>query len=91
MKGQPYPGRSAAHARKHDYNAIYHFIVKYKRENDGLSPTLEQIMLACRVNSKSNMSSILRILEDEGKIVVNSKISRGIQVIGGKWSMTGDP
>ena len=61
---------------------IYEFIVKYKTENDGLSPSMREIM-GQGVSSTSVVDWHLKKLEQEGKISCNGV--RGIKVIGGEW------
>lgn len=70
---------------KHDRKKVLEYIITYKREHDGNSPTLREMMTACRVTSTSNMSYILADLQKSGQIIVNPG-SRGIEVIGGRWS-----
>lgn len=77
----------AANPIKHSRKAVLDYIITYKREHDGNSPSLRQMMTACRVTSTSNMSYILADLQKGGQIVVNPG-SRGIEVIGGRWSYT---
>jgi SOS-response transcriptional repressor LexA len=72
---------------KHDRKKVLEYIISYKIAHDGNSPSLRQMMAACRVTSTSNMSYILADLEKTGQIVVNPG-SRGIEVIGGRWSYT---
>ena len=61
---------------------IYEFIVKYKTENDGLSPSMREIM-GQGVSSTSVVDWHLKKLEQDGKISCNGV--RGIKVIGGEW------
>ena len=61
---------------------VYEFIVKYKTDNDGLSPSMREIM-AQGVSSTSVVDWHLKKLEQEGKISCNGV--RGIKVTGGKW------
>jgi SOS-response transcriptional repressor LexA len=72
---------------KHSRQAVLDYIIAYKIAHDGNSPTLREIMIACRVTSTSNMSYILADLAKTGQIVINPG-SRGIEVIGGRWSYT---
>ncbi len=61
---------------------VYKYIIKYKRDNDGLSPSMREIM-AQGVSSTSVVAWHLAKLEDEGKISCNGV--RGIKVTGGEW------
>ena len=70
-----------------NYRDIFDYIVEYKRNNDGNSPSIREIMKACRLSSTSVTNYILNHLEAEGLILLPERgISRGIRVIGGKWS-----
>lgn len=55
--------------RSHDYGAVYAWIVKYKVENDGLSPTLQQIADGNGLKSMSHVAYILDRLEKSGLII----------------------
>lgn len=77
----------AANPIKHSRKAVLDYIITYKREHDGNSPTLREIMTACHITSTSNTSYILADLAKTGQIVINPG-SRGIEVIGGRWSYT---
>ena len=70
--------------------SVYDFIIKYKINNDGLSPTLREIMAGTDITSTSIASYYLGILEGVGLIHHNPNISRGIRVVGGKWSLEKD-
>ncbi len=68
---------------------IYQYIVQHKREHDGNSPSIREIMGACEIPSPSVAKYYLDIMEtrnmirrgdDKGK-------SRRIEVIGGAWTM----
>lgn len=73
--------------RKHSRQAVFDFIVSYKRSHDGNSPTLRQIMDACGITSTSVASYALRGLARAGKIRILPG-SQGIVVIGGCWSIS---
>ena len=65
-----------------DRQGVYKYIIKYKRDNDGLSPSMREIM-AQGVSSTSVVAWHLNKLEQEGKI--NGGGVRGIKVTGGEW------
>ena len=65
-----------------DRHGVYKYIIKYKRDNDGLSPSMREIM-AQGVSSTSVVTWHLNKLEQEGKINCNG--IRGIKVTGGEW------
>jgi SOS-response transcriptional repressor LexA len=76
---------------------VFNFIVKFKSENDGNSPSLEQIGLACDITSSSVVVFYLDKLEKAGQIAREVFDSQGdrkrsksrirnIRVIGAKWN-----
>lgn len=73
--------------RKHSRQAVFDFIVAYKRAHDGNSPTLRQIMDARGISSTSVAHNILHGLERSGFIRILPG-SQGIVVIGGCWSVS---
>lgn len=66
---------------------IFDFIVDFKRQNDGLSPTIQQIGDYVGIDSKSHVHWYLRRLESDGKIQVLRNSARGIIVKGGQLEM----
>ena len=70
---------------------VFAFIVEYKKQNDGLSPTLREICDHTRVRSTSHASLLVDKLEKDGFIerVAVAGQSRNIRVIGGEWSLPG--
>ena len=74
--------------RKYDYDKILEYIIGYKKEYDGLSPSLRDIMAYFDISSTCVASHVLKALESEGKIIFKDKyISRGYMVVGGEWRM----
>ena len=71
---------------KYSREEVLNYIIAYKTANDGNSPTMREIMRACRVSSTSLVSYILRDLQDAKKIRVVDG-SRGIMVTGGSWKV----
>jgi SOS-response transcriptional repressor LexA len=65
---------------------VLNYIIRYKSEHDGNSPSLRQIMAACKVSSTSVMVNILQRLERAGLIALGGRY-RQIYVTGGKWTM----
>lgn len=65
---------------------IYRFIVRFKRENGGDSPTLREIMAGVGLPTTSLVYYHLNLLEDAGKIVrpKRTKASR-IAIPGAQW------
>ena len=66
---------------------IYGFIVRYKEQHDGNSPTYREIMTGCQLKSVSTVGYYLADLEDRGLIVrsVRRGGARVIEVVGGQW------
>ena len=67
-------------------NEVFEFIIKFKTENDGQSPTLRDIVQNTLASSTSVASYVLDELEEDGKIKRTANWDRGIRVIGGKWT-----
>jgi repressor LexA len=65
---------------------VFNYIVEYKRENDGNSPTIRDICAAVGFSSTSYVNYILEKLEHFEFIMRDKAKSRGISVIGGHWS-----
>jgi SOS-response transcriptional repressor LexA len=65
---------------------IFDFIVAYKKEHDGNSPTSREIMDATYVSSTSVVHYHLYVLERDGKIIQNRRTSRSIEIVGGTWT-----
>lgn len=61
---------------------VFAFIVQYKRDHDGLSPTAREIAEACFMH-ESTARYHLTQLALEGRIRLLER--RGIEVIGGAW------
>lgn len=65
---------------------VYEFIVSYKREHDGNSPTLRDIMRGVGATTPSVIGYHLKKLKRQGKIdLPDLGQPRGIEVVGGKW------
>ena len=75
-------------SRKYDDNEIFQFIVQYKIDHDGVSPTMREIKESMGVSSTSVVNYILDRLEYSGRIKrpANGTSTRSIQIIGGKWT-----
>jgi predicted transcriptional regulator len=62
--------------------AIFQYIVKFKREHDGLSPSVPEIAAACLIGEPTVRYHLLK-LEAAGRIISEGR--RGLQVRGGAW------
>ena len=65
---------------------LFDFIVQHKIANDGQSPTIREMRDETDITSTSVVNYYLDTLVDHGLIRRVDKESRGIQVIGGKWT-----
>jgi len=70
---------------------VYDFIVTYKKEHDGNSPTIREIGEACRISSTSVVVYWLKRLEDQELIrrpepEFGNRYSVKIEVVGGCWT-----
>ncbi len=68
---------------------IFDFIVQFKKEHDGNSPTNREIMDACKISSTSVVSYYLDLLVKAGLInrCGAPGASRMIEVAGGHWTV----
>ena len=67
-------------------DAVYKFIVEHKVAHDGTSPSIREIGRECGIPSTSVVSYYLKVLEEDGKILlVGENAPRSIVVIGGKY------
>jgi SOS-response transcriptional repressor LexA len=86
--------RPHEHSRYTDSRApterIYKYIVTYKRDHDGNSPTIREIMEECEISSTSMVVFYLNKLVGKGLIrrpepLMGSRFTTKIEVVGGKW------
>lgn len=68
---------------------VFAYIVRYKQEHDGASPSYRQIVEACGLRGVSSVVCVLDRLEDAGRIYRGGGLNRSITVVGGSWTMTG--
>jgi SOS-response transcriptional repressor LexA len=64
---------------------LLEFIVKYKREHDGNSPTMREMMAALHISSTSMAQYYLKRLEKNGAIRLSKYLPSKIEVVGGRW------
>lgn len=84
MTANPAKGRLVGKQKE-----LFNFIVQYKTDHDGLSPSLREIISNTSFKSTSHVTANLIKLENLG-VITNDSRFRGIQVVEGKWSYTGD-
>lgn len=63
---------------------VFEFIVKFKKEHDGNSPTIREIGIACNITSTSVVDYYLNQLVEVVLIFREGK-QNSIKVIGGCW------
>ena len=66
---------------------VMSFIIRFKKEHDGVAPSIDEICAACGLRSKSHADYILQKLEDAGRIQRGEKASRMIMICGGQWTL----
>ncbi len=69
----------------HDPADAFAFIVRFKRDHDGASPTSRDLMAALQIPSSSVAYNVLRQLERAGLIQMEPGLSRSIRIPGGRW------
>ncbi len=70
---------------------VYRFIVDYKREHDGVAPSVREIRNSVGLASTSTVIRHLRMLEKAGRIILNNYgASRSIQIPGALWLAPGE-
>jgi SOS-response transcriptional repressor LexA len=65
---------------------LFDFIVRFKTEHDGQSPTVRECMTELGTGSTSYVSYCLDKLERKGLIRFRESKARAIEVVGGRWS-----
>lgn len=65
---------------------VFDFIVQYKSENDGNSPSIRDIMAHCAISSTSVVIYHLEKLERSERIERDYAGARSIRVRGGEWN-----
>ncbi len=72
----------------YDYDEVFRWIVRFKQEHDGNSPTMREIQMQFKISNTSVVSYILKRLERRGRIrLAGERRSRQIYVIGGSWCL----
>jgi len=70
------------------WESVMEFIIRFKKEHDGVGPTVDEICAACGIPSKSHANYILEKLEDGGRIRRGEGFARMIMIPGGQWTQT---
>jgi hypothetical protein len=63
---------------------IFDFLVRYKQEHDGNSPSMREVADACHVVLSAAHFHLLR-LERDHRIHLNDNRSRAIEIVGAAW------
>lgn len=70
---------------------VYNWIVNFKGQNDGNSPTVREIQHGCGISSTSVVSAILVRLEAEELIRMRGEGKwHRIEVVNGRWTVDGN-
>ncbi len=85
-RGNPHPNPAK---RRHDLGQLFGFIIAFKSEHDGNSPTMREIMRGCAIPSTSVCSYNLELLEASGRIRLcrEGVHASRIEVVGGVWTL----
>lgn len=67
---------------------VFDFLVWYKREHDGSTPSTREIAEACCL-SPSTVQYHLLNLEIEDRIRISGERRRNIEIVGGTWHLHG--
>lgn len=74
--------------RQQKYKEVYNFILEYKTINNGISPSLRDIVYSTGI-SLTNVNAILKSLEQDGMIIIlknkGKPISRAIDIPNSVW------
>ena len=66
--------------------AILSFIIRFKRDSGGDSPTYREIMRGVGITSAAVVAHHMNVLEDRGYIIRDDTKARRISIPGGKWT-----
>lgn len=72
------------------YRQVYKFLIEYKRENDGNTPTIREIAEALGFSSTSLSRHYLNGLDRIGLIRREKLKSRGVEIVGGYWGFANE-
>lgn len=72
---------------------VHRYIINYKIEHDGISPTIRQVMEGLDISSTSVTSYYIKRLIDEGRLyhVRDESNTSGLGVTGGRWEYEEEP
>jgi len=69
-----------------DKSRIIKFVIDYKKKHNGNSPSYDEIMMACKITSKSVMKYLLDSLETDGLLEHDGV--RNIVIPNSTWKQT---
>lgn len=64
---------------------VMDFIIQYKAQHDGNSPTMREIGQAIDIPSTSRIRCLLKVLVSDGLIKLDERHNRSIRVVGAFW------
>lgn len=64
---------------------VFRFLVAYKREHDGNSPSTRDIAVACHLSSLTTVRHHLLVLDREGRIRLSDDSRYQIEIFGASW------
>jgi hypothetical protein len=74
------------HEQPSSRELVYDFLIQYKQQHDGNSPTTREIADGCHL-SPGTVNYHLTRLEIDRRIYVAGDRRRNIEIVGGAWSM----
>lgn len=72
---------------QNDPTIVLNYIIQYKENHDGLSPSIQNICDGCGMASPASVVYVIAKLERQGFIKRLGKYQPGIMVTGGQWSL----
>lgn len=69
---------------------VLRFVIQYKRDHDGNSPTLREISDGLNIRAVSEVSGLLDELEGAGLVHRRDRRAAYIEVVGGTWTHAED-
>jgi len=80
------PRKTARRIGVYSADALYAYLLEYKRSHDGNSPSIRDIKERFKISSSSMVVYLLRKLVETDKIrLAEYPKARSIEIIGGKW------
>jgi hypothetical protein len=80
-------GKKQGNANGETREIVFEFLVEYKRQHDGNTPSTREIAEACCL-STSAVNYHLTWLELEDRICVSRDGRRSVEIVGGTWELS---